>query len=174
MGLAQGENRVLEATQKAISSPLLADSSIEGAQGILINITGGRDLMLHEVDKASELIHGLAHPEANIIFGAVIDEAMKDTAKVTVIATGFSGGRPAETAVPIEPPAPVFRKKTPPAVPVFRAPTSIPSDMKPPAQPTVAVQAPHDPETNWDRYEKATFLRNQHTRKRFHTDYEPS
>jgi cell division protein FtsZ len=174
MGQAQGENRVLEATQRAISCPLLADASIEGAQGVLINITGGRDLTLHEVDKASELIHGLAHPEANIIFGAVIDEAMKDTAKVTVIATGFSGVRPSETSVSIEPPAPVFRKKTPPAVPVFRAPTSVPSDMKPPGQPAVTAQIPYDPETNWDRYEKATFLRNQHSRKRFPTDYEPS
>jgi len=88
-GLASGENRAVDAAQKAISSPLLIDTSIEGAQGVLINITGGRDLTLHEVSKASQLIHSQAHPEANIIFGTVIDESMKEMAKVTVIATGF-------------------------------------------------------------------------------------
>ncbi|RLE02482.1 MAG: cell division protein FtsZ, partial [Candidatus Aminicenantes bacterium] len=81
-GLASGENRAVEAAQKAISSPLLVDTSIEGAHGVLINITGGKDMTLHEVSKASELIHDLAHPEANIIFGTVIDENMKDMVKV--------------------------------------------------------------------------------------------
>lgn len=88
-GLASGENRAVDAAQKAISSPLLIDTSIEGAQGVLINITGGKDITLHEVSKASQLIHSLAHPEANIIFGTVIDESMKEMVKVTVIATGF-------------------------------------------------------------------------------------
>ncbi len=93
-GLATGENRALEAAEKAISSPLLIDTSIEGAHGVLINITGGKTMTLHEVSKASQLIHSLADPDANIIFGTVIDEAMKDTVKVTVIATGFD--QPAE------------------------------------------------------------------------------
>jgi cell division protein FtsZ len=88
-GLASGENRTADAAQKAISSPLLVDTSIQGAHGVLINITGGKDLTLHEVTKASQLIHTLAHPEANIIFGTVIDEDLKDMVKVTVIATGF-------------------------------------------------------------------------------------
>jgi cell division protein FtsZ len=88
-GLASGENRALEAAEKAISSPLLIDTSIEGAHGVLINITGGKTMTLHEVSKASQLIHSMAHPDANIIFGTVIDEQMKDTVKVTVIATGF-------------------------------------------------------------------------------------
>ncbi len=88
-GLATGDNRALEAAEKAISSPLLIDTSIEGAHGVLINITGGKTMTLHEVSKASQLIHSLADPDANIIFGTVIDEAMKDTVKVTVIATGF-------------------------------------------------------------------------------------
>lgn len=173
-GQAQGENRVVEAAQRAISCPLLADTSIEGAQGVLINITGGRDLTLHEVNKASELIHNLAHDEANIIFGAVIDETMKDEAKVTVIATGFSGRPAAEKTAPLEPPpAPVFRKKTPPPFPVFRETSPLPSDMK--AQPLPLTHEPPDPERRWDQYEKATFLRNQqHTRKRFPSDYEPS
>ena len=72
-GIASGENRAVDAAQKAISSPLLVDTSIEGAKGVLINITGGKDMTLHEVSKASELIHRMAHPEANIIFGTVID-----------------------------------------------------------------------------------------------------
>jgi len=88
-GLASGENRTVDAAQKAISSPLLVDTSIQGAHGVLINITGGKDLTLHEVTKASQLIHSLAHPEANIIFGTVIEEDLKDMVKVTVIATGF-------------------------------------------------------------------------------------
>ncbi len=88
-GIASGENRAIDAAHKAISSPLLIDTSIEGAHGVLINITGGKDITLLEVSKASELIHSLAHPDANIIFGTVIDEAMKEMVKVTVIATGF-------------------------------------------------------------------------------------
>lgn len=88
-GIASGENRAVEAAQKAISSPLLIDTSIEGARGVLINITGGKDMTLHEVSKASQLITSLADPEANIIFGTVLDEEVKETIKVTVIATGF-------------------------------------------------------------------------------------
>ena len=102
-GLASGENRALEAAEKAISSPLLIDTSIEGAHGVLINITGGKTMTLHEVSKASQLIHSLADPDANIIFGTVIDESMKDTVKVTVIATGFD--QPAEKAVAAAPKA---------------------------------------------------------------------
>jgi len=88
-GLASGENRAVEAAQKAISSPLLVDTSIEGARGVLINVTGGKDMTLHEVSKASQLITSLADPEANIIFGTVLDEEMKEAIKITVIATGF-------------------------------------------------------------------------------------
>ena len=86
---AQGENRAVEAAQKAISSPLLEDISIHGARGLLINITGGPDLGLHEVNEAATMIQEEAHDDANIIFGAVIDERMKDEIRVTVIATGF-------------------------------------------------------------------------------------
>ena len=87
---ASGENRAVEAAQRAISSPLLEDISIEGARGLLINVTGGPDLGLHEVNEAATMIQGEAHEEANIIFGAVIDEKLKDEIRVTVIATGFS------------------------------------------------------------------------------------
>lgn len=89
MGIASGENKAIEATQKAISSPLLEDISINGARGLLINITGGEDLALHEVNDASTLIQEEADEDANIIFGAVIDPKMKDEIRITVIATGF-------------------------------------------------------------------------------------
>src|SRR5438128_5820044 len=88
-GTATGENRAVEAAKKAISSRLLEDGSIHGARGVLINITGGHDLLLHEVSEASNIIHDAADSEANIIFGAVLDETMKDEVKITVIATGF-------------------------------------------------------------------------------------
>jgi len=91
--VASGENRAVEAAQKAISSPLLEDLSISGARGVLINITGPPDLSLHEVNEAATLIQEEAEDDANIIFGAVIDESMADEVRITVIATGF-GERP--------------------------------------------------------------------------------
>jgi cell division protein FtsZ len=94
-GIANGENRAIEAAQKAIQSPLLEDMSIRGAKGVLINITGSADLALHEVNDASTLIQEEAHEDANIIFGAVIDESMGDEIRITVIATGFGASRAA-------------------------------------------------------------------------------
>jgi cell division protein FtsZ len=88
-GSATGENRAVEAAQKAISSPLLEDNSIQGAHGVLLNITGGPDMSLFEVNEASSLIQAEAHEDANIIFGTVIDEKMGDEIRITVIATGF-------------------------------------------------------------------------------------
>src|SRR3989442_112034 len=87
-GTAAGENRAVEAAKKAISSRLLEDGSIQGARGVLINITGGSDLLLHEVSEASNIIHDAADAEANIIFGAVLDESMKEEVKITFIPTG--------------------------------------------------------------------------------------
>jgi len=93
-GVARGEDRAVEASRAAISSPLLEDLSIDGAHGVLINITGGPDLTLYEVNEASTLIQEAAHQEANIIFGAVIDEGMPEgEMRVTVIATGLGDGR---------------------------------------------------------------------------------
>jgi cell division protein FtsZ len=93
-GVARGEDRAVEAARAAISSPLLEDLSIDGAHGVLINITGGPDLSLYEVNEASTLIQESAHQEANIIFGAVIDEGMPEgEMRVTVIATGLDDGR---------------------------------------------------------------------------------
>lgn len=88
IGVAGGENRSAEAARMAISSPLL-ETSIEGARGVLLNITGGASLGLFEVNEAAEIIAQAADPEANIIFGAVVDERMEDEVRVTVIATGF-------------------------------------------------------------------------------------
>jgi cell division protein FtsZ len=88
-GYARGENRAIEATQEAISSPLLEEASIKGARGVLINITGGHDLTLCEVNNAASIVRQEADEDANIIFGHVIDESMADAMKITVIATGF-------------------------------------------------------------------------------------
>jgi cell division protein FtsZ len=94
-GRATGENRAIEATQQAISSPLLEEATIQGAKGVLINITGGSDLTLFEVNAASSIIRESADDDANIIFGAVIDETLTDEMKITVIATGFDKEMPA-------------------------------------------------------------------------------
>jgi cell division protein FtsZ len=88
-GVASGENRAVEAAQRAISSPLLEDNTIQGAHGILLNITGGPDMSLYEVNEASSLIQEEADEDANIIFGTVIDHNMEDEIRITVIATGF-------------------------------------------------------------------------------------
>jgi cell division protein FtsZ len=87
--VASGANRAIDAANRAISSPLLEDNSIQGAQGILINVTGSSSLTLHEVHEASSIIQKAAHENANIIFGAVQDDAMKEAVKITVIAAGF-------------------------------------------------------------------------------------
>jgi cell division protein FtsZ len=108
-GTAQGEERAVEAARSAISSPLLEDLSIDGAHGVLINITGGADLTLYEVNEASTLIQEAAHEDANIIFGAVIDEEMQEgEMRVTVIATGLDGTRMRRGREP-EPEAPSLR-----------------------------------------------------------------
>ncbi|HYY21770.1 MAG TPA: cell division protein FtsZ [Thermoleophilaceae bacterium] len=92
IGEASGENRAVEAAKNAISSPLL-EQSVEGATGILLNITGGTDLGLFEVNEAAEVIQGAADTNSNIIFGAVVDDSLSDFVRVTVIATGFEGRR---------------------------------------------------------------------------------
>ncbi len=88
-GVARGENRALEAAKKAVSSPLLEDISINGARGVLINVTGSSSMTLHDMDEASKYIHSEAHEDAHIICGTVIDDSMGDEIRVTVIATGF-------------------------------------------------------------------------------------
>ena len=127
---AAGENRALEAAQRAISSPLLEDVSIKGARGLLINVTGGPDMSLYEVNEAASLIQEEAHEEANIIFGAVIDEKLADEIHVTVIATGF-GERELErhtarytpSGTPLT--APVQAAPTRPMEPLAPQPTAV-------------------------------------------------
>jgi cell division protein FtsZ len=102
-GVAKGEGRAVEAAQRAISSPLLEETSIDGAKGVLINISGGTDLTLHEVAEAAQVIAEAVDPTANIISGMVIEEEMEEEMKVTVIATGFNvpAARPAAEARPL-------------------------------------------------------------------------
>jgi cell division protein FtsZ len=99
-GTGEGENRAVEAARRAISSPLLEDASINGARGVIINVTGGPDLSLFEVSEASSIIHQAAHEEANIIFGAAVDPNLGGRVKITVIATGFDRAGSQQPAVP--------------------------------------------------------------------------
>lgn len=151
-GMASGENRAVDAAQKAISSPLLIDSSIEGAHGVLINITGGKDLTLHEVSKASQLIHRMAHHEANIIFGTVIDESLKEMTKVTVIATGFDSPLKRER---------VRRDTTSPSslkTPPFQIQSETPPYEFSPRGNEILWNRPHW-EKQWEPYETPSFIR---------------
>jgi cell division protein FtsZ len=93
IGSARGDDRAIVAAEGAIASPLL-EASIEGAHGVLMNVSGGSDLGLFEIHEAAQLVADAAHPDANIIFGAVIDDALGDEVRVTVIAAGFDGGAP--------------------------------------------------------------------------------
>jgi cell division protein FtsZ len=93
IGSARGDDRSVTAAEQAVSSPLL-EASIDGAHGVLLSIAGGSDLGLFEINEAAALVSQAAHPEANIIFGATIDDALGDEVRVTVIAAGFDGGMP--------------------------------------------------------------------------------
>jgi cell division protein FtsZ len=132
IGVAGGENRAVEAAKAAISSPLL-EASVEGAMGILLNITGGADLGLFEVNEAAEIISSAADADCNIIFGAVVDPSLGDEVRVTVIATGFDGprataSRPVETA---KAPAPdIFGAEPKPTFDVADDVLDIPSFLK--------------------------------------------
>ncbi len=122
IGAAGGEGRAVNAARAAITSPLL-EASIEGARGILLNIAGGTDLGLFEVNEAAEIIHAVAHPDANIIFGAVIDDNMGDEVRVTVIAAGFErweeGGRQSGIASAAEGVSHVLGLEAPEPVDIF-------------------------------------------------------
>jgi cell division protein FtsZ len=155
IGYGEGEHRAVEAATNAISSPLLEDISIEGSTGIIINITGGSDLKIHEVNEATSLIMEAAHEDAEIIFGTVIDESLKEKLKVTVIATGLTGAEamlpkldqqqqpvqatsPAGYAMPPQPP--VMQQQAQPASPM-QAPQA-PSVAPPFAPPFIAATVP--------------------------------
>ncbi len=152
-GIASGDDRAMDAAQKAISSPLLVDASIEGARGVLINITGGKDLTLHEVSKASDLIHRMAHPEANIIFGTVIDDSLKEMVKVTVIATGFDSTKEKEEMMPQGHGVP--RRPSPPP---FQVDTDTPAFLFEPKE-SPRLWEPPAWEKEYEPYETPTFIR---------------
>ncbi len=130
IGIGSGKSRAREAAIAAISSPLL-ESSIEGARGVVFNITGGHDLTLHEVNAAAEAIYEVVDPNANIIFGAVTDDRMQGEIKITVIATGFTGeGQSTQQQTTVSTPRGVI------PVPQQRRPLSQPNVQSPPPPPT--------------------------------------
>ena len=136
-GRAVGERRAIEAAQQAISSPLLEDVSITGATGILINITGGPDLTLFEVNEASTLIQESAHEDANIIFGSVIDANLVDEVRITVIATGFDG---AQMMVGDQTPVPAERKRATQIAMPYARPSQPPQSVELKAQAALREQ----------------------------------
>ncbi|MBR8827846.1 MAG: cell division protein FtsZ [Gomphosphaeria aponina SAG 52.96 = DSM 107014] len=123
IGIGSGKSRAREGAVAAISSPLL-ESSIEGAKGVILNITGGSDITLHEVNAAAETIYEIVDPNANIIFGAVIDERMQGEVRITVIATGFSGETPSNPKAKTAsgPTRPMFSQREPQAPPKQETP----------------------------------------------------
>jgi cell division protein FtsZ len=143
IGSARGDDRATGAAEVAISSPLL-EASIDGARGVLLSVSGGSDLGLFEINEAARLVAEAAHPEANIIFGAVIDDALGDEVRVTVIAAGFDGGQPGpmKPVVAKEPVRPVV---TAPAVepePEQASAPSRPTDEPTPAKPAKPAPKP--------------------------------
>ncbi|MBE9177294.1 cell division protein FtsZ [Oculatella sp. LEGE 06141] len=124
IGVGSGKSRAREAAMAAISSPLL-ESSIDGARGVVFNITGGNDLTLHEVNAAAEIIYEAVDPNANIIFGAVIDDRVQGEVRITVIATGFTADPQAPPATKVAP-----LKRTVAAPPVSSTPSSTPADTR--------------------------------------------
>src|SRR5512139_417092 len=143
-GRASGPRRAVEAMQAAISSPLLEDVTLDGATGLLVNITGGSGLTLHEVDEAVSMAHQAADADANIIFGSVIDERLGDEVKITVIATGFQpregDRRPPRAASHVQvqvPAAAPVAKIQPPPLPVAEAKAPPPIRLQTPAAPAV-------------------------------------
>ncbi|MFI9026010.1 cell division protein FtsZ [Streptomyces sp. NPDC053560] len=158
IGSARGDDRAVAAAEMAISSPLL-EASIDGARGVLLSISGGSDLGLFEINEAAQLVSEAAHPEANIIFGAVIDDALGDEVRVTVIAAGFDGGQPPARRENVissssgkreEPAAPASRPAAPPEPrPAFGGLGSVPvRDEEPaPAEPAPVSEAPAPPVT---------------------------
>ena len=169
-GLAKGEHRALEAAQRAISSPLLEETSIQGAKGVLINISGGHDLTLHEVAEAARIISDSVDPDANIISGMVIDPNLEEAMKVTVIATGFDRSiddRPRMPAPPIAVSRPVASPPTLASLPIEREePERAPADV-PFYRKAIAHVRGDDPNgfgPNWsnvDDYDIPTVLRKQ-------------
>jgi len=171
-GRSSGERRALEAMQAAISSPLLEDVTLDGATGLLVNITGGSNLTLREVDEAVSMAQSAADPDANIIFGSVVDDALGDEVRITVIATGFQAregdrrpaARPAQAQVPqaqvraVPPPLPVEAK---PKEPIrLQQPAAVaPAVVAPRPAPARRDTTTFRPVESEDQYDIPAFLR---------------
>ncbi|MEW4370588.1 cell division protein FtsZ [Paenibacillus kandeliae] len=156
IGEATGENRAAEAARKAIMSPLL-ETSIEGARGVIMNITGGNNLSLYEVNEAAEIVISASDPEVNMIFGAIIDENLKEEIKVTVIATGFEH-KPAQPLQPSRRPAtPQQQQQQPP-----QSSSTEPSEEK---APSPRQFNNNNQQPSGDQLDIPTFLRNRSRHK---------
>lgn len=179
IGSARGDDRAVAAAEMAISSPLL-EASIDGARGVLLSISGGSDLGLFEINEAAQLVSEAAHPEANIIFGAVIDDALGDEVRVTVIAAGFDGGQPparrdnilSSASAKREEPAPAPRAterplgglgtvapRDEPAAPAEPAPAASAESTLPPVTPPVVPPARPYPDTQAEELDVPDFLK---------------
>ncbi|MDQ6998150.1 MAG: cell division protein FtsZ [Mariprofundus sp.] len=161
-GFASGESRAIEAAERAISSPLLEDIDIHGAQGILVNVTGNEDMTLAEYDEAVSIIHNMADEDANIICGMVYDQEADDSIRVTVVATGLSGESSINLAS-IEQREPVAapQQRMPNIQPIAAAPTQQHMPSQQPATPQAQPQSFGDIGFNDDEYAVPTFLRRQ-------------
>ncbi|GGQ17497.1 cell division protein FtsZ [Streptomyces roseolilacinus] len=183
IGSARGDDRAVAAAEMAISSPLL-EASIDGARGVLLSISGGSDLGLFEINEAAQLVSEAAHPEANIIFGAVIDDALGDEVRVTVIAAGFDGGQPparrdnvlgASAAKREEPAAPAPRvsepsrsasgglgtvpvREEPPAPPAEPAPAAVETPLSTATPPSIPTTRPY-PDSQAEELDVPDFLK---------------
>ena len=147
IGSARGDDRAVQAAQAAISSPLL-EQSMDGARGVLLSIAGGSDLGLFEINDAAQLVTDAAHPEANIIFGAVIDDALGDEVRITVIAAGFDGGQPS------------YRPSEPPRKSAVQAEPTTPSPPPSPTRPAPPRENPQPRRVLFDDVDVPDFLKN--------------
>ncbi len=162
-GMASGESRAMEAAERAISSPLLEDIDIHGAQGILVNVTGNEDMTLAEYDEAVSIIHNMADEDANIICGMVYDKDAGDEIRVTVVATGLSGEAPAVRLAGGDSETPEFKMPRIPNVPLGAVPsqkTATPAHAAGQSQ-QAQPQLFGNNEFNEDEYSVPTFLRRQ-------------
>ncbi len=164
-GRASGEKRALRAMEQAIASPLLEDVTIDGARGLLINITAGRDITLQEVNEAVSLVHDAADPEANIIFGSLIDENSNDEVKITIIADWLVVNGPVASAqqhgVPAPNQVPVpLKQEVATLVPVKTGSRSLASEPKL-QSPRTAVARENSLQIDEDQFDIPTFLRRQ-------------
>jgi len=157
IGSARGADRAIKAAELAVESPLL-EASIEGAHGVLLSIQGGSNLGIFEINDAAQLVKEAAHPEANIIFGTVIDDTLGDEVRVTVIAAGFDGGEPQARIEPIAVQRPAATPVVP-SVPADEAAREIAADAEERESVSVAVSSDYDSVYGADDLDIPDFLK---------------